>query len=198
MIDYRQRITAALRELAAAQGFSRVTVDELAAQTGISKRTIYRYFRSKEEMITAVMQDLMDSIEKDSRVAVERANHPVDKITGAIGVVLQNVSQIQPLALQDVQKHYPQLWEKVEQFRADKIQYIFEELLAGDGQEFFRKVNPKIFTTALLACIRAVVNPNFIMENNLSPEETIQSLFDIFLNGIILEKQHRKDPDVSM
>lgn len=167
-------------------------MDDLATRTGISKRTIYRYFRSKEEIIVAVMEDLMHGIEKDTRIAVEASEHSVDKITGAIGVVLRNIGPIQPLALHDVQKHYPQLWERVEQFRAEKIQRIFEELLTGDGQGCFRKVNPKIFTAALLAGIRAVVNPNFIMENNLSPEETIRSLFDIFLNGIVTEEQEIK------
>ncbi|MDD4237059.1 MAG: TetR/AcrR family transcriptional regulator [Desulfotomaculaceae bacterium] len=187
-IDYRQRITAALKDQAKERGFSRVTVDDLVAVTGISKRTIYRYFRSKEEIIVSVMEDLMCGIEKDTRKAVEASVHPIEKITGAIGVVLQNITQIQPQALHDVQKYYPQLWESVEQFRAEKIQHIFEELLMGNGEDCFRKVNPKIFTAALLAGIRAVVNPNFIMENNLSPEETIQALFDIFLNGITVEK----------
>ncbi len=163
-------------------------MDDLAARTGISKRTIYRYFRSKEEIIVAVMEDLMHGIEKDTRMAMEASEHPVEKITGAIGVVLRNIRQIQPLALYDVQKHYPQLWERVEQFRAEKIQKIFEDLLVEGGHDCFRKVNPKIFTTALLAGIRTVVNPNFIMENNLSPDETIQSLFDLFLNGITMEK----------
>lgn len=187
-IDYRQKITTALKELALVQGFSRVTVDDLAAYTGISKRTIYRYFRSKEEIVESVMEDLMRGIEKSIRMAVETSAHPVDKITGAIGVVLRNVRLIQPLALRDLQKSYPRLWEKVEQFRAEKIQKIFEDLLLESGHDCFRKVNPKIFTTALLAGIRTVVNPSFIMENNLSPEETIQSLFDIFLNGIAMEK----------
>lgn len=167
-------------------------MDDLATRTGISKRTIYRYFRSKEEIIVAVMEDLMHGIEKDIRIAVEASEHPVDRITGAIGVVLRNIAPIQPLALHDVQKYYPQLWERIEQFRAERIQRIFEELLTGDGQGCFRKVNPKIFTAALLAGIRAVVNPNFIMENNLSPKETIRSLFDIFLNGIVTEEQKTK------
>lgn len=164
-------------------------MDDLAAHTGISKRTIYRYFRSKEEIIVAVMEDLMHSIEKNTMMVIKTSINPIDKITGAIGVVIKNISQIQPLALQDVQKYYPQLWERVEQFRAEKVQQIFEELLAGDGQDCFRKINPRIFTATLLAGIRAVVNPNFIMENNLSPEDAIRSMFDIFLNGIILDRQ---------
>lgn len=163
-------------------------MDDLAAHTGISKRTIYRYFKSKEEIVVSVMEDLMRDIAKDIRVAVDSSDHPVEKITSIIGVVLQNIRMIQPLALHDVQKYYPKLWEQVEQFRAEKIQHIFEELLVDNGEDCFRKVNPKTFTAALLAGIRAVVNPNFIMENNLSPEETIQSLFDIFLNGIAVEK----------
>lgn len=190
MIDYRQKITAALKEMASVQGFSKITMEELAARTGISKRTIYRYFRSKEEIIVAVIEDLMQNIEKETKKALETSHNPIEKITGAIGVVLQNISQIQPLALQDVQKYYPQLWERIEQFRAEKVQQIFEELLAGDGRDCFRRVNPIIFTTTLLAGIRAVVNPKFIMENNLSPEDAIRSMFDIFLNGIIMEKQN--------
>ena len=46
-------------------------------------------------------------------------------------------------------------------------------------------MNPTIFTTALIAGVRATVNPTFILENNLSPEETIQSLFTIFLHGVV-------------
>ena len=48
-------------------GFSRVTVDELAARCGISKRTIYRYFKSKDEMIVTVMEEVMSEIEQESQ-----------------------------------------------------------------------------------------------------------------------------------
>ncbi|MCL6447893.1 MAG: TetR/AcrR family transcriptional regulator [Armatimonadetes bacterium] len=184
-MDYRRRIADALKELASIRGFYGVTVDELAARAGISKRTIYRYFNSKEEIIALVVEDLLLSLEEKVQEALESSNNPVEKITNVIKLIPKSSNLLSPLVLHDLQKHYPHLWEKVEQFRAGKIQQTFENLLANDEQGFFRKVNPRVFTTALISSVRAVVNPAFIMENNLSPEETVESLFSIFLYGVV-------------
>ncbi len=184
-MDYRQRVTGALKELAVVRGFYGVTMDELAAHAGISKRTIYRYFKSKEEIINSVMEYFMFSTEQKVLKALDSSNDPVEKIVNVIKVVTENVKLLQPLALQDLQKYYPHIWEKVEQFRAGKIQQVFENLIVDNEKKCFREINPKIFTTALMASVKAVVNPGFIMENNLYSEETIQSLFTIFLYGIV-------------
>ncbi|MCL6635059.1 MAG: TetR/AcrR family transcriptional regulator [Peptococcaceae bacterium] len=187
-MDYRRRIAGSLRELAVTRGLYGVTMDELAAHAGISKRTIYRHFDSKEEIITLAMEEFLHTVEKKVHQALESSSDPVEKITGVIKAITENIKLFNPLVLHDLQKHYPRLWEKIEQFRAGKIQQIFEGLLAAGGQSCFRQVNPKIFTTALISSVRAVVNPAFIMENNLSPEETVQSLFTIFLYGVVAER----------
>jgi len=184
-MDHRQRIISALKELSATRGFYRVTVDELAARAGMSKRTIYRYFSSKEEIINAALEEFISTVAKKVRQALDSSSDPVEKILGVIRTLMENIKFVQPLALYDLQKHYPHLWEKIEQFRAGKIQQIFDEVLTGDDQGRFRQVNPKIFTTALLSSVRAVVNPAFIVENNITPEEAIKSLFTIFLHGVV-------------
>lgn len=184
-MDYRQRITAAFKELAMAQGISRVTVDELAERTGISKRTIYRYFNNKEEIIVSVLEDFMSTIERKVDQAIAFSGDPVEKILNVIKVIPENVGLFFPMALRDLQKYYPHLWEKVEHFRAGKAELIIESILLNDETASFRKINPKVFTTALLASIRAVLNPAFILENNLNLEETVEGLFTIFLHGIV-------------
>lgn len=187
-MDYRQRIINAFKELAVMRGFSRVTVDELAAHTGISKRTIYRYFNSKEEIILSVVEDFMGILEKSIQHELASSDKPVEKIRNTLKAIPRNIKLLGPLAIYDLQKYYPHIWEKIEQFRAERIQKIFEGFLSGDEQGYFKKVNPKIFSTALLSSIRSVINPAFIMDNNLSPEETIQSLFTIFLYGIVAKE----------
>ncbi|HBY04842.1 MAG TPA: TetR/AcrR family transcriptional regulator [Desulfotomaculum sp.] len=183
--DYKKRITGACKELAAVRGFSRVTVDELAAHMGMSKRTIYRHFKNKEDIVHSVITDFLSIMEQKVRQALSSSDDPVEKIAGVIRVVTENVKLFQPLALYDLQKYYPHLWDKVEQFRAEKIQQNFESLLLNNEKGYFRKVNPKIFTTALMVGIRSVINPVFIMENNLSLEESINSLFNIYLYGVV-------------
>jgi AcrR family transcriptional regulator len=58
-IDIRERIVKACRDLAAEQGLRRFTMDELAQRAGVSKRTVYRYFDSKESIIEASLEQFM-------------------------------------------------------------------------------------------------------------------------------------------
>lgn len=187
-MDYRQRIAAAFKELAVARGLHGVTMDELAVHAGVSKKTIYRYFKSKEEIVAVLVDDLLHSVAARVEQARALSDRPVDRVAHLMATVAQDVKPFVPLLLHDLQKYYPHLWEKIERFRAEKIQGIFEDLLRENPQGCFRPVNPKIFTTALIASVRAVVNPAFIMENNLSPEETVRSLFAIFMYGIVADR----------
>jgi len=187
-MDYKQRILHALKELAAQRGFSGATMDELAARAGVSKRTIYRYFSSKEEIIDALLDDILSIYEQKILQILASCENPVGKISNIIKIVPQITQIITPAALHDLHRHYPHLWEKIERFRAERIQQLFDDLLLSNEYRCFKPINPKIFTTALMASIRSVVNPAFIIENNLSVEETIQTLFTIFLSGIVMKE----------
>jgi AcrR family transcriptional regulator len=184
-MDYRGRIIAAYREQAAKRGFSRVTMDDLVDLTGISKRTIYRYFSSKDEIVESVVVDFLTELNQKIEAAMDSAASPVEQIFNVVRIITGNIKLVEPLFLYDLHKYYPHLWERIEQFRAERIQQVFEKFLASGEQDFFREVHPKIFTTALLASIRAVINPMFIIENQLHMEDTIQALFNIFLYGIV-------------
>jgi len=187
-MDYRQRILTAFKEIAVQRGFSSVTMDELSARAGVSKRTVYRYFKSKEEIINALLDDFLSNLEQRILQILDSRENPVEKITNIIKVAPQISGMIPPPVLHDLQKYYPHLWEKIEQFRAVRIQQFFNNFLTTNEHRCFKVINPQIFTTALLASIRSVVNPVFMIDNNLSIEDTIQTLFTIFLFGIVAEK----------
>lgn len=184
-MDYRNRIIAAYKDQATKRGFARVTMDDLVNMTGISKRTIYRYFSSKDEIVEAVVVEFINSLNQKIETAMDSTTTPIEQILKLITVLTGNIKLVEPLFLYDLHKYYPHLWEKIERFRAERIQQVFERFIASDDQACFQETNPKILTTALLASIRAVVNPAFVIENQLHIEDTIQSLFNIFLYGIV-------------
>ncbi len=63
-MDMRERILEGFKRLSRTEGFHGATVDALSSATGVSKRTIYRYFKSKDHLVTAVMEQLMAITEK--------------------------------------------------------------------------------------------------------------------------------------
>lgn len=171
--------------MAGARGFSRVTVDELAERAGVSKRTIYRYFKNKEDIVHFILKDLLSVTEAKVDKTLSSFGNPIEKVTNVLRVIIENLKLFQPITLYDLQKYYPHLWEEIEQFRSKKLRQTFETLLLNDDKGCFRRINPQIFSTALMAGVKSVINPVFITENNLSLEESIQSLFSIYLYGIV-------------
>lgn len=183
----REAIVTALGELALTRGFYRVTVDELAARAGVSKRTIYRYFRGKEAIVEALLDRFMARVAAGIDESIRSAAGPAEVFTGVIAVFYKHGRPLlSPLVLDDLRRYYPGLWRKVERFRADKIrQTIIGGLVVKYEGRGLRRVNPKILETAFLAAVQAVVNPEFILDHNLTLEEAIEELICLFVYGIL-------------
>lgn len=187
-MDTRERIIIKFKELAEERGFYNATVDELASRNNMSKRTIYRHFSSKEELIGAVVQQIMNGMEREVLAVFQGSENPVEKITHFIKVLSQRLSMLTPRFLADLQRHYPDIWEQVEQFRAEKLKLLMGILVEGSEQGFFKPINPAIVSASLLATIRAVLNPRFALENHLSLEQVFRSVMETFLYGLVAEK----------
>ncbi|MEW6726522.1 TetR/AcrR family transcriptional regulator [Desulforudis sp. 1088] len=190
----RARIINGMEELARQKGFSAVTVDELAGHVGISKRTLYRYFRSKEEIIAAVIEGLTSRVGEAVEGLLATHENPIQKLKALVPIIGQNVGQLEP-ALRDLQRHYPRLWEKIEGFRAGRITYMTRLLEEGIAQGCFSVANPKLVVTALIASVRTILNPEFIFANGLSFQETVQNLLDLFFYGIVTREKENYGPE---
>lgn len=185
----KDRIVWGFKELALEQGFYSATVDQLASKLNMSKRTIYRYFSSKEDIIAAVMQQFMLETEQLMEDRLGQLEHPVDKITALMKIVSERLQMLNTKMLKDLQVYYPRIWEQVEQFRAEKIKHIIHALVEGSQHGLIKEINPVIVTASMLATIRAVINPSFLLENNITFEQAFQAVFDTFLYGIVKREQ---------
>lgn len=185
-LSKKESIIVALEDLARTKGFYRVTMDELAARAGVSKRTIYRHFRGKDAVIEAVLDRFMARVATEIDACMRAADGPDEIFAGVIAVFYKHGRPVlNPLVLDDLRVRYPGLWEKVDRFRADMIrQTIIKGLVGKYEGRGLRRVNPEILETAFLAAVRAVVNPRFILEHNLTLEATVEELIGIFVHGI--------------
>jgi AcrR family transcriptional regulator len=192
-LNKKEQIITALAELSRTRGFYRVTVDELAAHAGVSKRTIYRHFRSKNEIMEALLDRFMNQITGKIEQTISRAEKPADIFSGVISLVAEYGRQmVNPLVLDDLRRHYPGLWKKIERFRAEKIQRNVLALLVGKHEgKGLREIDSRIVGAAFLASVQAVVNPEFILSNSLSFEDTVSQLIGLFMYGVIDDRPAR-------
>lgn len=99
------------------RGLFEISLEELAQGAGINKRTIYRYFGSKEEIIAEMLDIIM---EKTALRITKILSEENDLRTMLIEVIKTIKYLANGRVLEDLRRHYPLLWQKIELFRRQK------------------------------------------------------------------------------
>lgn len=184
-MNIRDRILNACQELARIQGFYSMTMDELAERAGVSKRTLYRYFRSKEEVIEATLDQFMNEMATEADRLLAGNEQPREMVKKLMSMLVTRGQFLTgPSALSDLGKQYPHLWRKLEEFRAERIRGTFGELGRRNNSGTIGEQDSRIAVAVVMASIQAVLNPQFILENNLKFEDAIEQLSEILLRAM--------------
>lgn len=173
-----------MKNLALKKGFAAVTTDELAAAAGVSKRTLYQLFRSKEEIIGQLLDEVMQAVDGKTEEIAKSSLPPPEKIKGIARTVAEEAGFLGPAVFSDLQRRYPRQWEKIENFRLGRVDRIRQIYLEGCRQGSFRKIDPDVLMTAFTAAMRAVITPGFFTSHAVSLPQALDALMEIFLYGI--------------
>jgi AcrR family transcriptional regulator len=134
------RILNKARELMFQTGVKHVTMDELANQLGISKKTIYHYFKDKDSLVCSVVENELTNHELFCNQSVMAADNAVHEIFLLMSVIQEMFNRMNPLALFEIEKYYPEAYEKI---KNHKDQYIFSmistNLEKGIAEGLYRK-----------------------------------------------------------
>lgn len=181
-MEIKDRILKACRELARIKGFYNMNMDELARQTGVSKRTIYRYFRSKEEIIEASLDAFMAEMAGRMEETMARDLSAPEMITAIIGnLVTHGQFLMSPIVLNDLRVHYPHLWNKINTFRLARARAAINRYMQLSSNPVLQEIDPRIVTAIILTSIQEILNPGFILDNGLTFESTAGQLSKFFM-----------------
>ncbi len=155
-------------------GFRSVTMDDLAEELGISKKTLYAYFPGKIELLEAVL---------------------ADKFAGAaLHELLTNtqreLDEIKPPFVRDMRQKAPEVFKIVERRRAALIERFFGKLFV-EGQRtgmVRRDVPAKLIIEILLTIVQAIMNPAKMEELGMMPKEGFAGILKIVLEGALTGK----------
>jgi AcrR family transcriptional regulator len=182
----RIRILQVARDLFNARGYRSVTVQELAEKLGISKKTIYQYFTSKEEIATAVVEETMESLDEIQvqfiNMAKESQSDPLFLIKEILIHAKNESMRFGPLFKMDMEKYLPDLANKFKQFRIESKQNIERLLQRAQEIGLLKDIPINLAMEILSVCLKAIVQ----LENRdrFSTEDALDLFLDIFCNGI--------------
>lgn len=187
----RERIVAAARRHYLAQGFRRVTMDDVAGELGMSKKTLYAHFPSKAGLLDAVLRRKFDEVEADlERITSDPAADAAGALRALLVCVRRHTEEIRPPFLRDMRREAPEVFERVAQWRAQMIERHFGRILrAGRRAGLFRRDVPvEVMVEILLTAMRAVVNPARLEELGLTPRSGFSLVLSVLLEGVLTPK----------
>ncbi len=187
----RARIVAAARTLFLDRGYLRTTSDDIAAELGMSKATLYRTFRSKEDILHAVVREIMEEI----LAGVERLIHDpalgfVERMVGLLSHLAREMAQFGPAFVRDIQKGAPAVWQDIHDFRQDKILRNFRIILeSGLREGYFRDdVDRDLLLRMFLGLVQDLVTPEEVRRTGRPPAVLFESVIKVFFQGILTDK----------
>jgi len=187
--EEKQRILKLANELFYRDGLYKTSMDEVASELKISKKTIYKYFDSKYDLIKESTRAMLkDSIKKVD----ETIGGKVDLAT-KLAQLMENYSSevcmVSEKWIKDMRTHYPEIWKEIEDFRNEKIYEIAKKLIMqGKKEKIIADYPPELIVESYASTIRAIVNPQFLLNCKCSMRDAIKFVFDIQLNGILTAK----------
>ncbi len=184
----RQRVLSAARRHFFAHGFRGVTMDDLAAELGMSKKTLYAHFPSKNALLEAMLLDKFRDLESDvARITSECSTDFVAGLQRLLACLQRHAAEVQPAFVRDIQRETPELFQVVEQRRRQVIQRHFGKLLnEGRREGLVRKDIPvHLIIEILLAAVQAIMNPPRMAELGLTPTSGLSAILTVVLHGAI-------------
>jgi AcrR family transcriptional regulator len=187
----QQRIVEAARAHFFCHGFRSVTMDELAEELGISKKTLYAHFPGKIELLEAVLADKFAGVEAKLNGIIHA--HPHD-FSAALHELLANMQreldEIKPPFVRDMRQKAPHVFKVIERRRAALIERFFGKLfIEGQRAGMVRKDVPaKLTIEILLAIVQAIMNPVKMEELGMTPKEGFAGILKIILEGALTRR----------
>ena len=188
-MDEQVKIIEQIEDKLFSEGFYKTTMDDVASELGMSKKTIYKFFPSKEDLVMAIAKHFMDRMKNKILPALNSDKNAIEKLSELIKILAGASEKISPKRMEEMKRHFPAIWNEIDNFRTKMMfENITKVIDQGRKEGLFIDYPTSIIMNVLVASIRSVVNPDFIMNNNFSIIEAARTVFKIIIGGILTEK----------
>jgi TetR/AcrR family transcriptional regulator, cholesterol catabolism regulator len=174
-------------------GVRSITMDEIALQMGVSKKTIYQYYADKDELVDAVMVSEINFNQDCCLKDRERAKNAIHEVFLAIQMMQEMFQNMNPSILFELEKYYPQSFEKFLHHKYSFLHKVLKENIErGIKEELYRnEVDIEILVKARLENMMLPFNQQVFPKNKFPLIKVETELTTHFLYGLATIKGYK-------
>jgi AcrR family transcriptional regulator len=187
--EEKQKILDESTKIFLQEGFYKTPMDEIARELKISKKTIYKYFDSKDTLVKEVVLNFLEQNKNNILNLLNENNDAVTKCFNLFQYFGKLLVSINDKWIRDIQEHYRYLWKEIDEFRTKmmlaNISILIEQ---GKAEGFIVDYPTNIIVTFFISSVRGIINPDFIVEQKLEPKTILNPTINLLMNAILTDK----------
>jgi len=171
-------------------GFKSVTMDDLAQSMSISKKTIYQFFKNKNQLISSCTESIQKQLVETFKEIRKNADNPIVELFEIKKEAMKILGNTETAPQFQLQKFYPEIYEEIKDREFNLFKDNFQESLKrGINSEYFRKeINIDFVTRIYLNGMRGVRDINLFPLNEFKVDEVIEDFIEYHLRAISTKK----------
>ena len=163
----------------------RFNMDDLTKRLHMSKTSLYKIIGTKDNLIHEVIGYLIAKFEAKERKIKDDQTSMQEKISKFVYEYTQLFNFLERGVYDDLQLSYPDEWQRCENFRNQKLDTLSEFINDGMTQGEFRLIDSAVLQHCLLSTYALLSDEKFLNENDLTYSQAVESLRDLFFNGVL-------------
>lgn len=196
--DIESRILDVSYKLFLEQGYKNTTMDDIAQRLTMSKKTLYKYFPGKMELLAASFDILKNRLSLKVSTLLENQYIPYTaKLKSFLTVVATDLAPINPELLEDLREHAPEIWKNLQEYIRESAYLRFHKLIQEGKEKGFvaPHVNVSLVVLIYASAIQNLIDSKFLSQfpgeikdnMGLKTSEIYDQVIQIIYHGILTE-----------
>lgn len=177
------------KELFSQHGVKSISMDDIARQSGLSKKTIYQFFSNKNELVYAIVEDFIQFYEQLFEISRNSAGDAVEEVLKQDNALMKMWSGIRPSFIYELEKYFPDVFELLNEYKAYILDSIVTNLKRGKEENVYRDDIDIAFISDLrMHQLANVMKPELLTSYPLNIDHLAGEFTVLFLHSITTEK----------
>ena len=161
-MEIKQKILTKAEEMYMRYGIKSVTMDDIAKELGISKKTLYQYVDNKTDLIEKVIQEHVRVEVEEIEKIIEESSDPIQEMLNIAQYVTQQMKNLSPTTVYDLKKYHKDCWKLMESLHQHHVyKSIKNNIERGIEQGIYRaNISPDVISRLYIGSIYLIVDEN--------------------------------------
>jgi AcrR family transcriptional regulator len=181
------------------KGYKNTTMDDIAQGLSMSKKTLYKYFPGKFELLSAAFELLKNrlSAKVEGLISNTHITFPI-KLKSFLTIIAKDLAPINPELLADLREHAPEIWSELQEYIRESAFLRFQRLIEEGIERGFigSHINKTIVVLIYSSAIQNLMDPKFLdqfpdqMMKGLvnKPADIYDQTISLIFEGILTEE----------